>query len=502
MPGFAEYDQYDGVGLAKLVREKKVSPLELCEEAIDRIEKLNPLLNAVVTPMFDMGRQAAQSALPEGTFAGVPFLLKDLISYCAGVRFTSGCRAYKDYIPDHDSEIVKRFRKAGLITLGKTNTPEFGLMGITEPELFGPTRNPWNTERTCGGSSGGSAVAVASGMVPIASGGDGGGSIRIPACYCGLVGLKTSRGRTPSGPKMGELWQGAAIENALTKSVRDCAAILDAIQGADPGAPYVIKPPEMPYSEEVNREPGILKIAFNTESPLGTGTHEYCKQAVLKTAKLLEDLGHKVEEAKPEIDGIRLANTYFTLYFGEIAADIRLAETLLNKKVGRKDFEITTWFFGQLGHCYSAVDFVEAIREWDVAARAMGRFHLKYDLYLTPTVAYPAAKIGELLPKSYEKVAMEIISFLKLGFLAKLSGMVNKIAIQTLARTPFTQLANFTGQPAMNVPLQWDENGMPCGVQFIAPFGDEVTLFRLASQLEKAKPWFDKRPQLKTEINQ
>jgi len=208
-------------------------------------------------------------------------------------------------------------------------------------------------------------------------------------------------------------------------------------------------------------------------------------------------LGHKVEEAKPELDGIKLANSFFTLYFGEIAADIESAKTILKKKVGKKDFEITTWFFGQLGGCYSAADFVTTMREWDIAARVMGQFHLKYDLYLTPTVAYPAAKIGELLPKSYEKAAMELISFLRLGFLAKASGMVNQIAIQTLAKTPFTQLANFTGQPAMNVPLQWDKKGMPCGVQFIAPFGDEATLFRLASQLEKAKPWFDKRPELK-----
>jgi len=494
MAGFAEYDQYDGLGLAKLVREKEISPVELCDEAIGRIEKLNPVLNAVVIPMFDIGRAAAKNHPSEGPFAGVPFLLKDLISSYAGVRLTWGCRAYKDYVPDYDTELVKRFKKAGLIALGKTNTPEFGLMGITEPELYGPTRNPWNVERTCGGSSGGSAVAVASGMVPMASGGDGGGSIRIPACYCGLVGLKPSRGRIPTGPKLGELWQGAAVENVLARTVRDCAAMLDAIQGADPGAPYVIQPPEIPYSEEINRKAGSLKIAFNTESPLGTGTHDACKRAVLETAKILEGLGHKVEEAKPEIDGITLANTYFTMYFGEIAAEIESAKATLKKKVSRKDFEITTWFFGQLGLCYSARDFVLAIREWDKASRAMGRFHLKYDLYLTPTVAFPAAKIGELLPKSYEKAAMEVISFLKLGAVAKATGLVNKIAIQTLAKTPFTQLANFTGQPAMNVPLHWDETGMPCGVQFTAPFGDEATLFRLAAQLEKAKPWFDKRP--------
>ncbi|MCX5849816.1 MAG: amidase [Deltaproteobacteria bacterium] len=496
MAAFAEYDQYDGLGLAKLVRGKEISPIELCEEAISRIEKLNPIVNAVVTTMFDIGRNAAKTLLPDGPFTGVPFLLKDLISSYAGVKLTSGCRAYKDYIPDYDSEMVKRFRKTGLITLGKTNTPEFGLMGITEPELFGPTRNPWNIEHTPGGSSGGSAAAVASGMVPLASGGDGGGSIRIPAAFCALFGLKPTRGRTPTGPKLGELWQGAAVEHVLTRSVRDCAAMLDAISGADAGAPYIIKTPERPYAEEINRDPGSLRIAFNTESPLGTGTHEYCREAVHKTAKLLQDLGHKVEEAKPEIDGVKLANTYFTLYFGEIAAEIELAKSLLKKKIGRRDFEITTWFFGKLGHCCSAKDFVQAIRQWDIAARAMGQFHLKYDLYLTPTVAFPPAKIGELLPKSYEKAAMEIISSLNLGSLAKATGLVNKIAIQTLAKTPFTQLANFTGQPAISVPLHWDKNGMPCGVQFIAPSGDEATLFRLAAQLEKAKPWFNQRPSL------
>lgn len=497
MAGFVEYDQYDAVGLAKLVREKKISPIELCEEAISRIEKLNPVLNAVINPMFDIGREAAKKAIPEGTFAGVPFLMKDLISAYAGVKLTSGCRAYRDYVPDYDSELVKRFKKSGLITLGKTNTPEFGLMGITEPELYGPTRNPWNIGYTPGGSSGGSAAAVASGMVPMASGGDGGGSIRIPSAFCALFGLKPSRGRTPTGPQYGELWQGAAVEHVLTRSVRDSAAMLDILCGADVGAPYIIKPPERPYIDEINREPGSLKIAFNTESPIGMGTHEYCREAVYETARLLEELGHKVQEAKPQLDGIKLANSYFTLYFGEIAADIELARTILKKKINRNDFEISTWFFGELGHLYSAMDFVQVMREWDIAARIMGRFHLKYDLYLTPTVAFPPAKIGELLPKSYEKAAMKILSVLNLGALAKASGMINKIAIKTLAKTPFTQIANFTGQPAMNIPLHWDKNGMPCGVQFIAPFGEEAILFRLAAQLEKAKPWFDKRPVLK-----
>jgi len=494
MGGFKEYDKYDATGLAKLVREKKVSPAELCEEAIARIESVNPKLNAVVTPMYDIGRKTAAGQLPDGPFTGVPFLLKDLLAAYAGVPLTSGCRAFKNYIPDYDSELVTRYKKAGVVVLGKTNTPEFGLMGITEPELFGKTRNPWNTDHTPGGSSGGTAAAVASGMVPMASGGDGGGSIRIPSSFCSLFGLKPSRGRNPTGPVYGELWQGAAVEHVLARSVRDSAAMLDATLGADPGAPYIIPPPEKPYTEEIESEPGELKIAFNTQSPLGTEVHPECVAAVEKTAKLLEELGHKVENASPKIDGKGLADSYFTLYFGEIAADIDGAKELTGKKARRKDFELTTWFFGELGHKYTACDFVKAIRKWNDAAREMGRFHLKYDLYLTPTVADPPARVGELLPKSYEKAAMKIMSRMKLGNVAKTTGVISQIALGILAKTPFTQIANYTGQPAMNVPLHWHENGLPCGVQFIAPFGDEATLFRLAAQLEKERPWFDKRP--------
>jgi len=498
MTTFPEYENYDATGLAGLVKKGEISPAELCEAAIERVEKLNPKLNAVITPMFDMGRKTAGSELPDGPFRGVPFMLKDLLAAYAGVRLTFGSRAFKNYVPDYDSELVRRFKGAGVVTIGKTNTPELGLMGITEPELFGPTRNPWNTDRTPGGSSGGTAAAVASGMVPMASGGDGGGSIRIPSSFCGLFGLKPTRFRTPTGPKYGRLWQGLAVEHVLTRTVRDSAAMLDATCGPDVGAPFVTPPPAAPYVEEMKREPGELKIAFNTRSPLGTEVHPENRAAAEDAARLLEKLGHKVEEAAPELDGLALAGSYFTLYFGEVAADIRAVEADTGRKPRRKDFEITTWFFGELGKYYSARDFAEAVRLWDDAARVMGRFHQKYDVYVTPTVAHPPAQIGELVPKMYEKAAMRLLSLLRMGKAAKATGMVQAIALNILARTPFTQLANFTGQPAMSVPLYQHSDGMPCGVQFIAPFGDEATLFRLAAQLEAERPWFDRRPDIYT----
>ena len=494
MDRFREFDQYDGLGLAELVRKKEVSPEELCEESIARIEAVNPKLNAVITPMYDLARQAARRALPDGPFTGVPFLLKDLLAAFAGVPLTMGSKAYKDYVPAEDSETVKRFKKVGVLILGKTNTPEFGLLGYTEPELHGPTRNPWNVHHTPGGSSGGSAAAVASGMVPLASGGDGGGSIRIPSACCGLFGLKTTRGRNPTGPEVGAIWQGAVIEHVLTRTVRDSAAMLDATQGPDVGAPYVIPPPERPYLEEIGQNPGHLKIAFTTQSPLDTPVHPECVKAVTETVDLLEELGHQVEEAEPDTDGPTLAMSYLAMYFGEMAADIEELETVLGRKAQQTDVEPLTWTLGLMGRTYSAGYFVKAMREWGKASRAMGRFHLDYDLYLTPTLAYPPVKIGELKPKPAETLALKVINALRLGRLVKFSGMMDKLAIESLSKTPFTQLANFTGQPAMSVPLHWTSDGLPCGSQFIGRFGDEATLFRLAKQLEEARPWFDKRP--------
>lgn len=494
MTGFKEYDLYDAIGVAGLIRNKEVTPQEVCEEAISRIDRFNPRLNAVVRRMYDMARKTLKGRLPEGPFTGVPFLLKDLLTSYAGVPLTMGSRAYRHYIPSHDSELMKRYRASGIVVLGKTNTPEFGLVAYTEPELHGPTRNPWNLEHTPGGSSGGSGAAVASGMVPMASGGDGGGSIRIPASCCALFGLKPTRGRVPTGPEYGEIWQGAAVEHVITRSVRDSAAMLDAICGADPGSPYVIAGPERPYTEEVDHEPEPLKIAFTTRSPLGTEVHRECRTAVEEAARLLEALGHKVEEAEPDIDGIALAKSYLIMYFGEISADIMAMEKVLGRKPRHTDVEGPTWILNMLGKAFNAGEFVLAMRDWNTFARRMGAFHLKYDVYLTPTLASPPVRIGELKPGPAERILMKIVNPLNLGKLIRLSGIVDRLAIENLAKTPFTQLANLTGQPAVSVPLHWTHEGLPCGVQLMASFGGEATLFRLSGQLEKAKPWFDKRP--------
>ena len=482
------------MGLAELVRQGQVTPVELCEEAIERIERVNPQLNAMVNPMYDLGRQTASKALPYGPFTGVPFLIKDLQFAYKGVPTSYGCKALKNNVAEHDSEMVARFKKAGLVILGKTNTPEFGLMGITEPELFGPCRNPWNTDLTPGGSSGGTASAVAAGMVPMGGGGDGGGSIRIPSSYCGLFGLKPSRGRNPSGPDYGQVWQGAVQEHVLTRSVRDSAAMMDATQGPDPGAPYEIRPPERPYLEEMGKDPGKMNIAFNTASPIGRPVDLDCVKAVEETVSLLEDLGHRVEEARPDIDGLELAKSYMALYFGEMAADIAELEKVLGRKAKPGDVEPTTWTIGLLGRAYSAGYLVQALRVWDHAARKMGSFFQNYDLYLTPTTAYPPSRIGEQKPRPIEALLMKPINALRLGRLLKASGMVDQMAETALERVPFTQLANLCGLPAISVPLYWNANGLPFGSQFIGPFGDEAALFNLAGQLEKARPWFDKRP--------
>jgi len=497
MDEFKEYDQYDGLGLAELIRSREISPEEICEEAIRRIERVNPALNAVVTPMYDLAREAVRGPLPAGPFTGVPFLLKDFLAAFAGVPLTNGSKAYQNHIPTHDSELVSRFKKAGVVILGKTNTPEFGLVGFTEPELHGPTRNPWNTEHTPGGSSGGSAAAVAGGMVPIASGGDGGGSIRIPASCCGLFGLKPTRGRNPTGPEEGEIWQGATVEHVISRSVRDSAAMLDATQGAEIGAPYVITSPLRPYIREMDEDPGQLRIAFNTRSPIGTPVHPECIRAVEETTGLLEELGHVVEEAKPDIDGLAVANSYLTMYFGEVAADIDKLRIVLGRKPKPSDVETLTWTIGLLGRVISAGEFVTAIRMWHTAARKMGDFHQRFDLYLTPTVAHPPVKIGELQPIGIERAAMKVVNSLGLGRLLKLSGITDSMAEKSLSKTPFTQLANLTGQPAISVPMHWTADGLPCGVQFMGPWGDEATLFRLASQLEKARPWFHRRSPVK-----
>ena len=493
---FVEYDQYDGLGLAERIRSGEVSGTEVVEAAIDRIDAVNPLINAVIHPMYDEGRRALAGGLPPGPFQGVPFLLKDLIAAYAGVPMASGCRALKHYVPDFDSELVRRYKRSGVVVLGKTNTPEFGLMPYTEPEAFGPTRNPWDSARICGGSSGGSAAAVAAGMVPLASGGDGGGSIRIPSACCGLFGLKPTRGRTPSGPHEGEYWQGATVQHVITRSVRDSAAMLDLTQGFDPGAPFKLAPPAQSYLKAMERPPQKLRIAYNTRSPIDSDVDPRCTAAVMETARILENMGHEPIDAEPPIDGSAYARSYAIMNFGEVAADLEELQALVGRRLTAADVETVTWTAGLLGRTFSAGDFVCCLRYWGRLGRTMGRFFETYDLYLTPTLACPPPKLGALQPKPLDRAAMKGVNTLRAGRLLKASGIVEKLAREGISFTPFTMLANMTGLPAMSVPLHWTPEGLPVGVQFFAPVGDEITLFRLAAQLEEAHPWFDKRPPL------
>jgi len=501
MSGFSEYDKYDGLGLAELVQKKEVKPSELVEEAISRIEKLNPQLNAVIYKMYELARKAADGDLPDGPFKGVPFLMKDILMAYAGVPLSNGSRFLKDYIPDHDSELVKRFKAAGIIAVGKSNTPEFGLVPITEPELFGPTNNPWDLSRTPGGSSGGSAAAVAARMVPLAHASDGGGSIRMPASCCGVFGLKPTRGRNPIGPDFGEAWRGLVCDHVLTRSVRDSAAMLDATAGPDVGAPYYAMPPARPFLSEVGADPGKLRIAFTSKPFLGGIVDKACLKGLEATAKLCQDLGHEVIEAAPQIDGKAFAKAFLTIVCVETRATIEEAEMLLNRKASFKDFEPSTWALGLLGRRCRAPELSKSLNLAQLTARQIGEFFKKYDVLLTPTLAMPPVLTGALQPKGIRAVAMKLLGSLNAGGLInKLSG-IDVLAEHVFGFMPYTPLFNVTGQPAMSVPLYWNDEGLPIGMQFVGRYGDEATLFRLASQLEKARPWSECIPPICAKID-
>jgi len=488
------YLQHDGLGLAELVRNGSVSPLELLETALARIDRLNPGLNAVIHRMDAQARAAAAGRLPDGPFRGVPLLLKDLISSVAGEPMRNGSRFFNDYVASRDSELVRRYRAAGFVLAGKTNTPEFGLVPTTEPELFGPTRNPWDVARTAGGSSGGSAAAVATGLVPIAGGGDGGGSIRIPAACCGIFGMKPTRGRTPTGPDFGEIWNGAVVEHVLTRSVRDSAAVLDATHGPDPGAPYSAPPPARPFLEEVGRDPGRLRIAF-TDAPFLTGTvDDEVKAATRETARLLEGLGHDVEEDAPAIDGEAFARAFLTMICGELRADIEEAEVLLGRPARRRDFEPGTWALSLLGRSIPAPEFARAARYLGRAARAVGAFTERWDVLLTPTVSAPPLPLGALLPTAEERRKLEIMGAVGSPGFVRVAGLLERLSAKVYAWIPWTPVANVTGQPAMSVPLARSAAGLPIGMHFVGRYGDEATLYRLASQLESVRPWKDAWP--------
>ncbi len=488
-----DYANYDALGLAQLIKNKDISATELLETAIVQAEQENPAINAIITKLYDFAHQQIKQGLPEGPFSGVPFLLKDLLSSLEGTPLSNGSAAFKGNISPSDSEMVKRYKSSGLVIFGKTNTPEFGLMGITEPKAFGPTRNPWNLNHTSGGSSGGSGAAIAAGIVPMASGGDGGGSIRIPAACCGLFGLKPSRGRTPTGPYHSELWDGAATEHVLTRSVRDSAAMLDVVSGPDGSSPYpVLK--ETGYLACLETPVRPLKIAYTVQSFFDRPVTEDAIRSVQHTVSLLEALGHTVEAVHPYINASDLTDSYLTMYYGHVAADLEFAAKLLNSNFSNLDVEDTTKLMGYIGKKISAEQFVTAKRRWNDFSQSMNALHQEYDLLLTPTLGSEPVPIGEFDLGILDKVGTKIVNALGLQKLLLKTGMTKKVALENLEKLPFTQLANLTGQPAMSVPLYWTESGLPLGTQFIAPLGDEKTLLQLAHQLEQAQPWFDKTP--------
>lgn len=482
----------DATALAERVRRGDVQPIELVEQAIAAIEKVNPQLNAVVHRMYDQARAAAKGTLPDGPFRGVPFVVKDLDGWLAGEPYTQSCRMSKDFVPTEDAEIIARMKRTGVVIVGKTNTPELGIIGVTESELRGPARNPWNPDHTPGGSSGGTASIVASRAVTMGHGGDGGGSIRIPSSACGLFGMKPTRGRNPLGPKVSEGWGGYVQPGVLTRSVRDCATMLDATQGPDVGAPYASPPRERPYAEEIQRAPRKLRIAFSTGSQLGRATHPDVQAAVKDAAALCASLGHELVEVALPIDKAALVTAYFTQIAVGTAGAIAETARWVGREPRPADFEPTTWMLGTIGRRLPAIELQRSRDACQAAGRQLGKFFQDHDLFLDGTLAYPPVKVGEMALKSAERIALAALRVASPRFI--LDKLLETLGANALEKTPNTQVANQTGVPAMSVPLSWNAAGLPIGVQFMAPFGDEATLFQLAAQLETARPWAGRLP--------
>ncbi|EKD73832.1 MAG: hypothetical protein ACD_45C00180G0008 [uncultured bacterium] len=493
MPTFTEYESFDGLGLANLVKSGVISAQELVIAAIERIESLNPKLNAVIYKLYDQAKAASQQSLPEGLFQGVPFLLKDLLADCAGVPMQFGSRFAEGWVSPHDSELVRRMKCAGLIILGKTNLPEFGLSAVTEPKAFGPTCNPWDVTRTTGGSSGGSAAAVAARMVPMAHGGDGGGSIRIPAAYCGTFGLKLSRGRTPTGPDVMRIWQGMVVEHVITRSVRDSAAMLDVLAGPELGSPISLPLPKQSFLRCLTEPSSTLRIAVS-EQPFFSGkVHAEYKTAISQAAALCETLGHHVERPTlPAIDQETMLLAYTIIIAADVAATIKMLADVMGQKASYARLETTTAVLCVVGEHFSAKDFAWASHVLDLLSRQIAEFFLHYDILLTPTMPAPPPLIGASQPDHFEKNILELLRRVPYGPL--LRKLIKPMAEKQFALTPFTPLFNMTGQPAMSVPLFWDSKGLPIGIQFAGRFGEEATLLQLAAQLEEAQPWASRKP--------
>ena len=474
--GIAEDTRWlDATDQAALVASGEVTPLELLDAAIERIEAGNPALNAVTITWFDRARRTAEAGLPDGPFRGVPFLLKDLWAHFEGETLSNGCQALKDAAPisPADTTLVQRFKAAGLSIAGRTNSPEFGALPTTEPTAWGATRNPWDTDHSSGGSSGGSAAAVAAGLVPVAHASDGGGSIRIPAACCGLVGLKPSQGRITLGPFRDE--SNLGVELCVSRSVRDTAALLDAVNGPGVGDTVIAPAPARPYAEEVGADPGRLRIGILDAFADGRPVHPDCASAVRATAALLESLGHHVEPGFPTA----MANPEFATRFAALwSTNMGTSFARIAAELGRDlepgDVELHNWVQAEYARRFSGVDYALALAANVEFRRAVQAWWTEgWDLLLTPTLAEPPTRIGEFANDPEHPMAP----------LARAGQYV-----------AFTPAFNASGQPAINVPLHWNDAGLPVGVQLVAAYGREDVLIRVASQLESASPWASSRP--------
>jgi amidase len=495
MASITEYDKLDAVDLAGLVRRREVTPSELLEEAIRRTERVNPQLNAVVTTLYDQARAQAAGPIADGPFKGVPFLLKDLQASLEGSPVSFGSRFLANFRAPHDNTLVQRYRRAGLVIFGRTNTPEFGLLPYTEPRHWGPTRNPWNPEHTPGGSSGGAAAAVASGIIPVAHASDGGGSIRIPAACCGLFGLKPTRARTPCGPDYSELWRGLAIDHVISRTVRDSAAMLDATAGPESSAPYCAPAQAGPFTAELARPPGRLRVAFTKRGQLSTGPiHPDCAAAVDDAAKLLASLGHEVVEADLDLDAEQFQRDFFMLIAVDIATGYEQLSAMIGHRPRRGEIETDTALMAMIGRQQRAMKAALARDRQLDAARSVARFFQDHDVLLSPTLGRPPVRIGQLVPRGVDGFLREFVVATHLSVLLRIPGVVEASSRPIFEFVPFTPVANVTGQPSMNVPLHWNAAGLPIGTMFTGRFGEESVLLRLAAQLEAARPWKERRP--------
>jgi len=476
MAGFPDYDKYDALGLAELVKKRAVSAGELLDEALARTERVNPKINAVVHVVADKARKAIADGLPQGPFTGVPFLLKDLGAEAVGYPTDNGSRFFANYDWTYDSEIFLRLKASGLVTFGRTTSPELGVGPTTEGDVYGgPTRNPWNLEHSSGGSSGGAGASVAAGILPLAHGSDGGGSVRIPASCCGLVGLKPTRARLPDGPAAGEGWGGMSIDGVLSRSVRDTAAAIDATAGPDLGQPYWAPPMARPLMEEIKSPPKRLKIAFMTTSFTGAAIHPECKAAVEATAKLCASLGHELIEAKPSVDFEKVMLAWSKVVACGTALSVDQRAAALGRQPKPDELHPTIRNAAEFGRSIAAPDYLASINMVHATGRQVARFFLDYDLLLSPTLAEPPAKLGRL--------ALSNPDFRDHRLGPK--GIVHY--------SPFCPIFNITGQPAISLPLHWTADGLPVGLQFAGRFGDEATLMKIAAQLEQAAPWAQRR---------